>query len=174
MNILDLFILLVIVFALWKGWHNGLFREVASLVGFVAGMLLAGMLYDWLGDYLAPRLGTSPTFANVFAFIILWVAVPIALGFLARIISKAVNHTCLGGLNRLGGAGISFLKYALLLSCLVNVMSFIHMLDDQKQSQESLLYSPTKAFVGWSFSHAFATADKTDSDSIQVDSTDIE
>jgi membrane protein required for colicin V production len=174
MNILDVFILMVIAWALWKGWKSGLFREAASLVGFIVGLFLAGMLYGWLGNHLAPRLGTSPTFASVLAFIILWVAVPVTLGILARFVSKAVNHTCLGGLNRLGGAGISFLKYTLLISCMVNVMSFIHLLDDQKQSQESLLYTPTKAFVGWSFRHLFAPSDASKSGNRRVNSTTVE
>lgn len=173
MTILDVFILLVIAWALWKGWRNGLFREAASLVGFIVGMFLAGMLYGCLGDYLAPRLGSSPTIASVLAFIILWIAVPIALGILARFVSKAVNHTCLGGLNRLGGAGISFVKYALLLSCMVNVMSFIHILDDQKQSQESLLYTPTKAFAGWSFRQIFSPSDASKNDSTEVNTSTV-
>jgi membrane protein required for colicin V production len=152
MNILDVFILIVVVWALVKGWRSGLLREAASLVGFIIGLIVAKLLYGWLGAYLAPSLGTSPTLANIFAFIILWVVVPIALGIAARGLSKMIDDIpIVGKLNGLLGAGISFVKYMILLSCMVNVMAFIHIVDDEKQTQESAFYTPTKKFVGWAF-----------------------
>ena len=164
MNILDGFIVVVIAWGLWKGWKSGFFKELASLVGFVLGIFIASLLYSWLGDYLAPHLGNSPTLAAFLAFILLWIAVPVGLGILARMFSHAVEKTGLGGLNGLLGSCVSFVKYAILLSCLVNVMAFIHMIDDQKQRQESVFYAPTKAFVGWSFKYVMpSNNNKTDS-----------
>src|SRR5574344_3137847 len=144
MNVLDAFIIILIVLGIWKGWRSGFFIFVASLIGFIFGFIIAGALYSSLGSYLAPHLGSSPTMANVFAFILLWVAVPIVLGIIATTLSKAMKGVHLGGLNSLGGACIAFLQYAILISCLVNIMSFIHVIDDQKQQDESLLYVPAK------------------------------
>jgi membrane protein required for colicin V production len=172
MNILDVFLCLVFGWGLWKGWKSGLLKEAASLGGFIIGLFIARICYGILGDYLAPRLGTSPTMANIFAFIFLWVAVPIALGILARFFTRIAKDTPFGGLNRLGGACISFIKYALLLSCMLNIMAFIHMVDDEKQTDESLLYTPTKSFVGWTFKALVRSNDakkgtSTDSTSVQ-------
>jgi len=157
MNILDGFIIVVIAWGLWKGWKSGFFKEVASLIGFALGIIIAILLYSWLGDYLAPHLGTSPTLAAFLAFIILWIAVPVGLGVLAKMFSHFVEKTAMGGLNGFLGSCVSFVKYAILLSFLVNVMAFIHIIDDQKQRQESVLYAPTKAFVGWSFKHIMSS-----------------
>lgn len=163
MNILDGFIIVVLAWALWKGWQSGFLKEAASLVGFIVGLVIAGSLYGWLSNYLTPALGSSPTMSNILSFIILWIAVPVGLGILARILSRTFKDTFIGGVNNMLGSGVSFIKYAIMLSCIVNVMAFIHMLDDQKQRDESLLYTPTKAFVGWSF-RAIMPADTTQTD----------
>jgi membrane protein required for colicin V production len=152
---LDIFIVVVMLWAIIKGWRSGFLREFASLLGFIIGLLVASLLYSSLGEYLAPKLGSSPTIGNVFAFLILWIAVPIALGIGMRGLTSLVRGIpFVGNLNGLLGTVISCLKYLILLSCLVNVMAFIHIIDDKKSTQDSVLYQPTKKFVGWAFSKA--------------------
>ena len=50
MNALDIAILVVGVLGLVKGYVSGFFRQVVSIVGFLAGLLVAFMLYATLGD----------------------------------------------------------------------------------------------------------------------------
>lgn len=145
MQFIDLFVLLVLLWAFFQGWRAGFIKQLASLGGFVVGLVIAGTLYSTLGDYLAPHLGTHLGVARFLAFILLWIVVPILLGFVATLFTRAMKGA-IGLPNRLLGAALSVFKFVLLLSCLFNVMGFLNLISDQKQAQ-SISYRPVKGAV---------------------------
>src|SRR5690625_7700146 len=57
MNILDLLILLPIAFFAYRGFKNGLIREVLGIVGIVLGVFLAFRYMDEAGAYIQPFFG---------------------------------------------------------------------------------------------------------------------
>ena len=59
MNVLDVIVLGVLVAGIVKGWTSGFLRQVASVSGFFVGLLAAFLLYSAVGDWLAPRVGSS-------------------------------------------------------------------------------------------------------------------
>ena len=104
MNALDILILAVVLVGFVKGLMCGFFRQVVSIVGFLAGLWVAFMLYSVLGDWIAPYIGSDVSVGRALAFILLWIGVPVGLSLLAYMLTKAVETVKLGGLNRLGGA----------------------------------------------------------------------
>lgn len=145
MAFVDIFILIILLWAVYQGWTTGFLKQLASFIGFLAGLLIAAMLYSALGDYLAPRFGVGLTVARIMAFLLLWVVVPILLGQAATLLTKVMKGL-LGLPNRLLGVALSVLKYLVLLSCLFNVMSFMHIISEEKQKQ-SLFYEPVRSTV---------------------------
>ena len=85
---------------------QGFVKQLASIVGIIAGLLLARALFGVVGEQLAPKLGTSTTVAQIIAFILIWVIVPIALSLIASIITKALSAIKLGWLNRWLGSQV--------------------------------------------------------------------
>lgn len=150
MGFLDMVILAVLAIGAWKGWVSGLLRQVASLIGFFLGLFLASSLYDSLGSFLTPHLGTSASVACVLAFLMIWVGVPLLLSILAALLSRLLDSAHLGKVNCFAGACVGVLKYAIALSCVLNVMSMTHVVTLEKQ-QESLLFTPVKSLVGMLF-----------------------
>ena len=59
MNALDILILAVVLAGFVKGLMCGFFRQVVSIVGFLAGLWVAFMLYSALGDWIAPYIGSD-------------------------------------------------------------------------------------------------------------------
>ena len=118
--------------------------------GFIIGLLFAGSLYAVVGDYLAPRLGSSVTGAHVMAFVFIWFVVPMVLGFVANFMSRTMKKLHLGGLNSMLGAAVGLFKYLLLLSAVVNVLDFctrfVKLYSDESK-QQSFLYYPVKSFI---------------------------
>lgn len=104
MNALDILILAVVLVGFVKGLMCGFFRQVVSIVGFLAGLWVAFMLYSALGDWIAPYIGSDVSVGRALAFILLWIGVPVGLSLLAYMLTKAVETVKLGGLNRLGGS----------------------------------------------------------------------
>ena len=45
---IDLFIVILFVWALFSGWRNGFLKEVVSAGGFIVGLLVAALFYQTL------------------------------------------------------------------------------------------------------------------------------
>lgn len=139
---LDIFIAVVVLYALWKGWTNGMLKEAVSMLGFIFGLVIACLFYGNLGEYLTVDGSSTNVFTSIVAFMILWIVSPIALGTVATLMTQALKHVRLLSLpNRLGGVALSLLKYILLLSLVLNAMSSLHILSE-KRSEGSILLQP--------------------------------
>lgn len=143
---LDIFIIVVVLWAFFSGWRNGLLKELSSSLGFLVGLFIAASCYSTFGEYLAVNGTESNMITSIGAFFILWIIVPIALGLAANIMTKVVNHLHLGALNRIGGSAVSLVKFTVLLSCILSVMNALGILNEER-TKESSLYLPIKGVV---------------------------
>lgn len=141
MHGIDIILLLLLAVGAWKGWSSGLFRQFTSIVGFFLGLFVAWMFYDKVAVLLAPYTGTTAEVARVFAFVLLWIAVPLLLSLVALLFTKAAECLALGWLNRFGGAALGMLKYALVLSALLNLCSALDFVSNETR-RASVLYAP--------------------------------
>lgn len=144
---LDLFIVIVVLWALYSGWRNGLLREIASGIGFFVGLVVAATCYSSFGKYLAVNGSETNMVTSIVAFFILWIIVPIALGMVAVILSKILDAIYLGVANRAAGAAVSLLKFGILLSCALSVMSALGILNEER-TESSVVYPVAKGFAG--------------------------
>lgn len=165
MGTLDILILIVLLIGMVKGWMSGFFRQAASTAGLLIGLVLAAMLYTAVGDRLAPHIGVNTGVAYALAFILIWIGVPVALSVVAYVLTKAAEILCLGGINRLGGAILGGLKYALIFSCLLNVMVRLHFM--QEPGQGTRLYKPLSALSDVFFDFCSTHVQKAAEESIK-------
>lgn len=143
---LDIFILVVVVWAIISGWRNGLLKEIVTSAGYLFGLLIAATCYSTFGEYLAVNGSQGNMMTSIIAFFILWVVSPIVLGLAANLLTKVLNRAHLGGLNRIAGSAVSLLKFTILLSCVLCVMSALGILNEQR-TKESVLFEPVKSVV---------------------------
>lgn len=110
---IELICLAILLYGAWRGWRNGLLREVISFAGFFIGLYLAYRYYEQMGF-------------GVFGFLLIWIMVPLTLGIVAWMITKLLDETIvIGTVNKLLGAAVGFLKYALLLGCLMMLFDYV-------------------------------------------------
>lgn len=138
---IDLFLIVLLIWSLFSGWRNGLIKEVVSTVGFLVGLFVAATCYSTLGEYLSVDGSETNQVTSIIAFFILWIIIPIALGFAANLLTRALKGMQLGIPNSLLGAVVSFVKFLILISCVLNVMSALNILDEAKR-KESALFDP--------------------------------
>ena len=172
---IDLFILVLIVWAAFSGWRHGLVKEIISTVGLLAGLLIAATCYSAFGEYLAVTGTESNMFTSVVAFLLLWIMVPIVLGLVANILTSALKGMKLGTPNSILGAAVSVVKYFILLSCVLNVMQALHILNEEK-TEDSKLYAPVTGVLQWLWENhgTLMPADEADTlknDTVWVDMT---
>ena len=150
MEVIDIIILVVIGLGVIQGLMKGSIKELAAIVGFVAGLLLARALFGTVAEFLAPALGTSITIAQILSFILIWVAVPIGCSLVASVLTKALNVINLGWLNRLAGALLGAVKVMLLVGLGIYVLEYIDPKSEmisKATKRTSLLYEPMKELV---------------------------
>ena len=150
MEVIDIIILILIGVGVIQGLMKGSMKELASVVGFVAGLLLARALFGTVAEQLAPALGTSITIAQILSFILIWVAVPIGCSLVASVLTKALEVVHLGWLNRLAGAMLGAVKMMLLAGIGIYVLEYIDPKSEmvsKTTKKASVLYTPMKELV---------------------------
>lgn len=149
---IDIFIIVLLLWSAYSGWKQGFLKEVVSAGGFLVGLLIAATCYSTLGEYLTKAGSEFGMMTNVVAFFLLWIIVPIVLGFMANMMTHALKGLKLGLPNSLLGAVVSILKYIVLLSCVFNVMTALHIMNEDR-TRGSRFYEPAKGALSFAFSN---------------------
>ncbi len=153
---IDLFIIVVVAWAVFSGWRHGFVKELFNLLGVVAGLIIAAIVYLLFHKYLGIHGSTVDDILNVVAFFILVIFLPIGLGFICGPLTRFVKRDLHMGLpNSLLGAAVSLVKFLLIVSFAFNTMAQLSILDTGRTAS-SHLYRPvcallqvlTKAAVG--------------------------
>ena len=98
---------------------------------------------------MAVAVGTSVTFGQILAFLLIGLIVPLGLSLLASALTKIVDMAGLGFINRFLGAVFGAIKYALVISLVIHFIDFADSKDNLIHSTtkgSSLLYYPIKDF----------------------------
>lgn len=138
---IDIFIVVLLAWAAFSGWRAGFIKELVSSAGFLVGLLIAATCYSTFSESLAINGTETNIVTNLIAFFLLWIIVPIVLGFAANVLTKALKGMQLGMPNSILGAVVSFIKYFILLSCVLNVMGALHIMNEERTAS-SYLYKP--------------------------------
>ena len=154
MNGLDLFITVVVIIGLVKGLFDGVIKQVISLLALIIAIFFAGTLAVPLRDgflsfpYIAYHI--HPYIVSGICYLLSFVFIIIFLNWLGKLVSKAINITPAGFLNR--GLGGLFGAFMVILS-----MSLIFMLLNffdphsniisQQTKQASVLYGKVETVV---------------------------
>ena len=151
MTTIDIIILVVIGVGVIQGLMKGFVKQLASIVGLIAGLLVARALFASVAEKLVPVLGTSTVIAQILAFVLIWVAVPLRFVLVASFLTKALDAVRLGWLNRWLGSGLGALKYMILIGLAIHVLEYIDPKDemiDATKKQESVLYYSIRDLSG--------------------------
>ncbi len=142
MNIIDIIILVILVVSAIMGFASGAIRQLGSLVGIIAAIILAKSF----GYEVGTMLGINSNSAYIWGYIIVLVISFMAVAAVAVVLHKIVSAVGLGIINRLLGAAFSVVKWGMLLSIaliIFNATNNATQLVDKKLLNSSLLYRET-------------------------------
>ena len=74
---IDIFLVVLLLWAVFNGWRNGFIKELLNTGGVLSGLLLSLGCYALLGKYLAVDGTKVNMVLSIIAFFILWVSWPI-------------------------------------------------------------------------------------------------
>lgn len=119
------------LFFLYRGFTNGFFQELSSVVGLVGGFFLARSYTPDLTVYLSDYI-SAPIASLVLSILIIMLTLFVASLF-ARLMTSFFKIIFLGWVNHLLGALLGFAKGALIICVL------IYIIIPTSSSQSSLL-----------------------------------
>jgi membrane protein required for colicin V production len=150
LNPLDIIILAIIGFGMYKGAKNGFLKGATRIMAIVAGVLLgfrfrgiAENLYlDYFNLQASPELVAILSFAT--AFVIIYIVVSTIMSFLTNSLKK-VNIQIDNAVGALLGGVIS----TLILSVALIILSYVNF-PSRENAQGSMLYPPVRNFARYS------------------------
>lgn len=118
MNWIDVVIIIIIAGSLIYSLIKGFIKETFFLGGIVAGLLAALKGYSFLGQVLG-RWWDKGDLVNIVSFLIILVAVFIAIRILGWFVEKGIKSTGLSALNRAMGAVLGAAKGTVIASVML-------------------------------------------------------
>lgn len=143
---LDLFILVVLAAALVRGFATGVIRQVASIAGIVLAFILGVQLMRPAGGLVAGSLGVSDAVAPLAGFLLVFLAVQVAMFALVRTVETVVGALKLTVVNRAAGGLFGAFKGALALGVLFLVLGYVGIPGPNARAG-SALYEPVASVL---------------------------
>jgi membrane protein required for colicin V production len=108
------------------GAYRGLFKELVALFCVILG-IFAVRYFGAIGAALVEKLfSIAPTSAKAISSIIIFTITVIGLNILASIMTKLFKVMKLGWVNRLAGMAFGGLKWVLILSIILNIITLFY------------------------------------------------
>lgn len=187
MNYIDIIGIIILGYAAVQGFRSGFIKQLASLVGLIAGVFIAYHFSDRTYSYLLNFFDLSPKILSVLSFAITLVLVVVVVSLLGKLTDKLLDMVMLGGLNRLAGAVFGILKAGFILSVILFILNGFtsdHQFFKKETTSESFLYKPIEGFAPMIFPYLNAdmvneiqnkakkfTKEKTEEKEVENDST---
>ncbi len=125
MTLFDWLLLAPLAYSTVQAFLRGFVRELFSLSGLIAGVLLAAWNYTRLASPLQAVI-SNPAVANVAAFLLIGAGVMVAAAIIGRLIHATAHAVGLGFFNRLGGAAFGLLRgYLIGVVILMAISAFL-------------------------------------------------
>lgn len=122
-NYLDLAIAVPLLWGAINGFRKGLIIEVASLLALVAGIFGAAEFSVYTGEYLSEILNWSARAVQMTSFVITFIAIVLIVHLMARVLRKLIKIAALGIADRLLGILFGIIKYLVLVSVVLFLVS---------------------------------------------------
>jgi membrane protein required for colicin V production len=154
MNLIDIIIIGIFVWAIIRGYLKGLVMQLAALVALLVGIYISIRFSANLSDYLALRFKANTRITYFIAFGVLFALVVIFIHLSGRLIEKIMEISMLSFLNRLAGSVFSLVKSILIISVII---SFLNMINQhftfipKEKTEKSFFYKPLSGVIPWLF-----------------------
>lgn len=120
-NWFDIAVVLIIIWSAITGLRAGLARVVVGFVAIIVGLMAGFWCYRMMAAKLMPWVKT-PTIANMLGFLIIFVGVLLVGALISALLSRFFNWIGLSWFNHFLGGVAGFLRGALLIAVLVDIL----------------------------------------------------
>jgi membrane protein required for colicin V production len=138
MSVIDILLIVPLGYGAWKGYSNGLVKEVAQLAGLVLAAFLAFHNMDSMAAWITAKSGISGTAALVAGFIIIFGLVMFVVSGLVYGLNILLKIILLSIPNRIMGLFFGVLKAGVSVSLMLILLSTLGMVTDDMLNKSHL------------------------------------
>jgi len=152
MGYLDIGIVVILAFGLFRGWRTGFIKQATNLAGLVLAFVLAVLFMDSLGLVIETKLMDYPGLGTILAFLGIFIVVKVAFRFLSESAKTFLESLHLGGVDRLAGGLVGSLKACIIISLMLVTGAYFR-LPPKDAVDQSHLYKSVYQIVpkAWSY-----------------------
>lgn len=114
--IIDIAFVILMILAIFKGISKGLVLGIFSLLAFIIGLAAALKLSVVVAGWLKDSAGSFSKWLPLISFMLVFIAVILLVGLLARVVKKTMQFAMLGWLDKLGGVILYVVIYTIIFS----------------------------------------------------------
>ena len=154
--IIDLAIILILSFFIYRGYKNGFITEFARIFGTTAGLVLGIRYMSNLAVPIYDAIGVSPVAVTIFCFIFIFTAVVLTINYLSSKFLKALKFSiALGSMDRIAGIAFGLAKGSIIVGLICALLSMATFSQPiQKEIDESMLFDTMRNVVPLAYSTA--------------------
>jgi membrane protein required for colicin V production len=125
---IDIFFLLLMALAVFRGLRHGLILSVLSALAWIVGLAAALKLSATVALLLKSSMHLSARWLPVLAFLLVFLGVVLVIRWGARLIEAGLDLAWMGWLNKLAGILLYAVIYTIVLSVLLFYALQVHVL----------------------------------------------
>ena len=150
MNLLDFLILLPIAYFSYRGFVNGIIKEVLSIVGIILAVFFTFQYMEPVGAVISPLFEAKASFVPFLSGLIIFISTLAAVHFVAYLSKKFLETIKLNFVNRISGAAFGFLKSGIVVSAILLILAGFNQPSDEAR-EESATYSYIIYLAPWAY-----------------------
>ncbi len=124
-GVADVVAVLIFLLVAFHGLHRGLSGELSQVVGIVAAIVVAFVVFDPLGMYLIKELDLSPTVARIAALIATMMLSMLVMATIVTILRRCLEIVLGDRLDRIAGFVAGAVRAVVIVSLLFLVMNVL-------------------------------------------------
>lgn len=141
MNLVDFLILIPIAYFSYRGFVNGIIKEVLSIVGIILGVFLTFQYMDPVSAAIKPLFEEGASFVPFISAIIIFVGTLSLVHLIAFLSKKFLETIKLNFVNRIAGAAFGLLKSGIVISAILLILAgFTIPSEDARQNSATYPY----------------------------------
>ena len=150
MTTIDYILLAPVAFGIIYGLYRGFFKELVSVICVIVGIYLARYFGEAAAIILSKIFPIPIHIAKSISGFVIFIGAIIGLNILAKIMTKLFSATGLGWLNRLAGGAFGGIKFLLIVSILLNLITLFYNkvpVNQENELAKSKFYEPIEKVV---------------------------
>ncbi len=136
--LIDITLLLILVYAFYRGFSKGLIHSIFSMLGWLLGIALACKLTTALAPQVSTWLHTRENWVPMLTFLLILAAVVVLVWLLGKAVEKIFDLTHLGIFNKVAGAVLSVAVFYFIFAQVLVMMHTTHIMPASAEHQSKL------------------------------------